>query len=891
MFKTPFCDYNLYWIGPRESDIEAVKGLFSGSITFFGDGGSDGYAQNGPESCRGNKTRSRKLKADHNDMGDVSLDKFVFESVNEIIKIYDDLGMKNKVKFLMYNANVLRPHSSKNEQKKEIDPNKPKGEYLFSQSFYNENYICINSDEIMEKMDSKISFHNIFVDILGEENMLEIQVMKGKDIDSYHQLCQKFDVDAFSGIRFIVQENFASGGAGTHIVEKPRHGERLSFNPDDDYICSILQEDNISVNAHLIVYDDEILILPASIQIICENNKRLMYRGADFIAYEQISYDLRRRFEELCVTAASKYQQQGFRGILGLDAIIHEGKVKMLECNNRFQSSSNLLNYALYDNSLPSLQEMCYLAWSDKQGYKRIFANEQFAKMVVSEVTYGEIPYKALRFKVNYSNFNFVDSGSNIVHARRMYAIAEYFTTGEDKNNYYGYTLSRENGKANSHIFKLEKDGYQLSDTNKAFAHLFRISFDTNICAVSPEGTMRINDNIREADRAWSDKIYDFDPLATKISLLVQGVVIDKGEDTRALIEKMGGFREATNEAIDLNLRTPINLVAPSYTALVVNSPLNIKFAPLSPFSLKAEGDFLALYYYNKKINDNVEIFPQDPLSDKKTKSGTPYHDVAFLSGDRLRVHATSACCYKTCDGDKGCKFCNMPLGKKDISEQDIEEVVSAYLELASNETNKHKYKLDHFLVGGQSVDPKEDEECQKVISVIKTIRRLANNKRIYVMATPPKHQRGRDVIVKMVKAGAREFSFNMEIFNVNFAKKYMPGKANDFTRESYINALNTARFVLDDSEKESVRTMFVVGLEPITSLKQGVKLMINNNIQPMLSVFRPLPKTELENLLPPQLNQLYQLYLDIEKWCEEKEMKLGPACHYCQNNTLSLPY
>ena len=158
-------------------------------------------------------------------------------------------------------------------------------------------------------------------------------------------------------------------------------------------------------------------------------------------------------------------------------------------------------------------------------------------------------------------------------------------------------------------------------------------------------------------------------------------------------------------------------------------------------------------------------------------------------------------------------------------------------------------------------------------------------------MATPPKHQRGRDVIVKMVKAGAREFSFNMEIFNVNFAKKYMPGKANDFTRESYINALNTARFVLDDSEKESVRTMFVVGLEPITSLKQGVKLMINNNIQPMLSVFRPLPKTELENLLPPQLNQLYQLYLDIEKWCEEKEMKLGPACHYCQNNTLSLPY
>ena len=96
-------DSHLYWIGPRESDIEAIKARFSGSITFFGNQGKEGYCGEG--ASRGNHTLSREQKVDHNNLDDQSLDRFVYETVRKI-KETDP-----RAKFMMYNPNVLRPHS------------------------------------------------------------------------------------------------------------------------------------------------------------------------------------------------------------------------------------------------------------------------------------------------------------------------------------------------------------------------------------------------------------------------------------------------------------------------------------------------------------------------------------------------------------------------------------------------------------------------------------------------------------------------------------------------------------------------------------------------------------------------------------------------------------
>jgi len=894
---------NLYWIGPRESDIEAVKELFAGSVTFFGNGGSDGYgmSHDGREiATRGNHTLSRDNKVDHNDMDARVLDKHVYYNVLKIIDGDPD------ARFLMYNANVIRPHS-KTSVGKELTDEEREEIFLFKKEVYNERYICLNSDEIMEAMDSKISFHQITSRILSDENLLEIQQMTGQNIDSYNKLCQRFDVDPFSGVRFIVQENFASGGAGTHIVARTKHEERLSFKHDETYIVSVLQENSISVNAHIIVFDDRILLLPGSIQIIRENNKKLMYRGADFITYRDIDIKHRKKFEELSVIIAREYQKgikrretaedgsvserviSGFRGILGIDAIIHNGKVKMLECNNRFQSSSNLLNYALRDSHLPSLPEMCYLAKERGQdGYSELKSLLSDAEpgvledCLATDAFGNKCEYSRINLDVNYSNFSFVDSGSNIVHAKRMFAIASEYMDEKDVKEFYGYATQKEMGKKYSHIYRLERDGYRPELSYKAYAHLFRISFDAPITSISPEGTLRINENIVEADSIWSDRILDFDPLATKIALMTQGVNIDGGEDTKECLKALGGFREATNDAIDIYLHRPNEISTPHYTEMVVNAPLNVDYAPFSPFSLKANGDEISLYYYNTEINDNVELFKADPLADNKLPDCEhKYSDIAFLSGDRLRIHVTNTCRFKGSD-NLGCRFCNMANGDPPcdhFSPEIIKKVVNDYLALGDG------YRIDHYLVGGQS--PKDDD-LEATLAVVRTIRECDPSKHIYLMSLPPTRK---EDILRLYMEGVTEFSFNIELYSQYYAEKYMPGKAKLCKRGLYLDALNTARFIMNDDDPDCVRTMFIVGLEPMVSLRQGVRIMIDNGIQPMLSIFRPLPETECRNLLPPSMSELYSLYNEIEAWCEEKGLHLGPTDVFCQNNTLSLPY
>lgn len=851
-------NYNLYWIGPRESDIDAVKYLFAGSVTFFGNGEKTGYRENSdiPVECRGNHTMSRTSNVDHNDLSDKSMDRFIYRTVKDIKK------KDSRAKFYMYNANVLRQDKGETTD----------GEDTFLPSeFVEENYICINNKLTMEAMDSKKLFHNLFAKELGGENhLLDIVIKSGNEINSYHSLCGYLNVDPFSGTRFIVQEIFASGGAGTHIVAKPRHEEGLSFKPNEDYLCSVLQEDNISVNAHIIIFDDDILLLTPSVQIIRENNNRLMYRGADFITYRNLPEKVRVKFENLCARISLKYQKEfkidgdkedrpSYRGVLGLDAIIQNGEVEMLECNNRFQSSSNLLNLALRDAGLPSLQEMNFAACNDGK-LSDIIKGCGGDKFRAVE-TDGGLKYTAVDLgEVNYSNFSFVDSGNNYEHARNIYKVANKLL--EDKNNKCG-------------IVSLETDGYRDDIKYKPFSHLFRITFRTNITSISPEGTLRLNENVCEPTRTWMDKIFDCDPLATKISLLVQG-----------LSEcNVGEYREATNNAIDVHLNKPIAVSSPeNYTEMVVNAPLNVKFCEFSPFALvESEGRF-TLKYYDKPINDNVTLFRVDELSRKVTKNGIPYSKIAFLSGDRLRVHVSDVCFFKQCG--KSCSFCNMDVGNSktyEFGDDDLREVVNAYWE------KKEYYNLEHFLVGGQSPDGNAQE---KIVKTIKIIKEVTGSDRIYVMVLPPKSEEGFvKNILEMVKAGANEFSFNLEIFDDILAKRYMKGKADKFTREDYLNALITARYVIDDKYPENVRTMFVVGLEGMSSLKRGLRAVIDNGIQPMLSVFRPLPDTELADEMPPKLSELYELFGVVEKWCEEKGLHLGPACLYCQNNTLSLPY
>jgi hypothetical protein len=693
-------------------------------------------------------------------------------------------------------------------------------------------FICLNDPKKMEDFNDKNFFHRTF-----DKNIDLLQILPGNNQDSdYRTLCTQFSKTG-TKTRFIIQAPVASGGSGTYILDSENGEEiRTRLTPEKQYLRSIYQENNVSVNIHAVIFQDDIILTPGSIQIMREDDNRLMYRGADFVTYREISKENRDKFEKDSLLLCQELQKLGYRGVCGIDAIIFNGEVRLLEFNNRFQSSTGLINYAFKDNKLRSIQEINIDAFNPD--YKL-----------------GPDDKRIHDIDVNYSNYTYIYNGTN--------EHAEHIINSQYKEK---------------DLYKIELDGFVAKQKEYiAVSYLYRAVFKTNITWISPDGTIYIHENVCDPYKDMRDKIKfpDIrDLLALKIALMTQGVVID--ESALNHLEKNGGIRPATNEAVDIKWQTNReNDEDKKY--IVVNAPLRTKFVALSPFSIVLdESEKTWLEYYGEKIVE-ISIYPKDELSERTTSANNiPYSEIAYLSTDRLRVHHTNQCLFKR-EG-ASCQFCDLVMdeNRKDIPLEDIQEVVDEYCKHYSD------LELRHFLVGGQSAE--DDVARDKVVKIIEILRNTAPTKKIYAMVLPY----DLDAIIMMRDAGLDELAFNIELFDDKLAEKYMPGKSR-IKRDDYFDALINATCCLINPEQ--VRSMVIVGLEPIESTINGIKKLAEAGVQPMLSVFRPLSSTKLKDVVPPPMRRLYELFHLATNICKENRLSLGPKCSYCQNNTLSLPY
>lgn len=161
---------------------------------------------------------------------------------------------------------------------------------------------------------------------------------------------------------------------------------------------------------------------------------------------------------------------------------------------------------------------------------------------------------------------------------------------------------------------------------------------------------------------------------------------------------------------------------------------------------------------------------------------------------------------------------------------------------------------------------------------------------RIYLMCVPPEDL---DDLEKLKSSGVTEISFNMETYSRTIARKIMPGKSG-ISRSTYIAALTHAVRIWENPSKGSnggsVRSALILGLEPIESMQEGIRMLTSLGASPILSIFRPVRGTELEWIMPLSSPELYEIYSQASRTCREAGLRLGPSCIYCQNNTLSIP-
>lgn len=749
----------LIWIGKYQSDMEYTKEYFKGSITYYGTN------EGGNICCCTENARIYK--------------KYLFISfIAENVK--KSLG---NFQYVFYNQGYAY-------------------EVITLVPECKEYIININSQKLIEWLSNKTLVR------LWVNNFIKVPsfcAISGYEC-TYKYLTALFPQNN----KFIIQDNYLSGGQGSYIIDANTDKLFEKINPIEIYLASPLIENSYSVNLHILVSKNEQIIFPPSIQIIDPNSDTFIFRGSDFIAAKEMPFHIIEHINNISRKISEKLAYIGYRGICGMDFIIQNENIYFIEINPRFQGSSFIINRSLMERNLPSLYELNRKAFNDDS---LLYEKETLEKI--------EVNYSFFKLKCDV-----LISSSYIINALKSSDINAIFMDGLD----------------------VEQPFYR--------GYICRFISKRNIVSVNPNKNINIYENL------LFNKAFDIPPKTTddwtnlKTSLILQGLKIS--DSALIALEKQGGFQEGTFDAIDICFSDK----------LIVNCPLKIPFISFTPYTLNFINNRFILYFYDSYIAA-VIIDKKDKVPNLTTASGLPYSKIIQRNNNRIRIRHNSVCIFK--EHGKGCLFCH---AKNEASYflglEDIRETFLFYL----NNVN-----FDQIMIGGASND--RTNESSTIKEIIRFIRDYTN-KKIYIMTIPPSNF---DEIIEYKRLGANEIAFNIEIFNKDIAKKIMPEKGM-ICREDYLSALKTAVNVFGKSGE--VRSMLIIGLEPLESFTEAIEALCKIGVYPMITPFRPMHQTKLENFVPPTLLDCQRYMKSAVEICIKYNITLGPSDPYSQNNTLN---
>ncbi|NDV22940.1 radical SAM protein [Desulfovibrio sp. JC022] len=345
-----------------------------------------------------------------------------------------------------------------------------------------------------------------------------------------------------------------------------------------------------------------------------------------------------------------------------------------------------------------------------------------------------------------------------------------------------------------------------------------------------------------------------------KFYLLTKGLKIT--EEATKIVE-----RSTLEFAFSKGIAGGIDLILP-YN-IHVSAPILEKYTHESGYKLTAINSTLYLSHHG------IELYPVEFISSPqfpKNEKGIILSKYGKIYTDRLGISIVKGCKFAMLD--EGCRFCE--IGKANsISFNSIQDVKQLIDYCEANELINFKHIL---LTGGCAFD----EMWSKLISFIKEIS-AHTNRPIYYMTPPVSEAR----LEEVKECGVSEIGMNIELWDRNIAKEVMPGKGK-FTREEYIQSLRQAVSLFGSSGE--VRSLLIVGVEPVENTYAAVDYLSKMKVMPILSPLRLLKNTEMKNYVEPEAATLFEVWKECQKICEKNEMTLGPTCKACQNNTITVP-
>lgn len=563
---------SIFWIGIQESEIFHLNKLFDGSITIFGTG------KNGNHSF----DSKYKLRYDYNLDNDLWVE-FVNTTAREIIKKNSDCS------FLLY--------------------------YPMDAAFYDpevvSRIIAINDLSLLDIWDNKFKCREW---LCGSVPVVPSETWYGDMVKSEKEKI------FISEKKYVVQGEYSCGGANTRLISDFNRDIMLSELIDENkYSISPFIEKNISVNIHIIVYSDELLVLPASVQLITSESGFLEYKGGDFATYKYIPYNVQDKIQKYTRIIGERLRKSGFRGVCGIDFITTPYEVYFSEINPRFQSSTFILNYIL---------------------------NEDGQECSIQHLHIDAFLNKKCSFNFSFSEINY--SFYKYTYSKSTEKLLRYFKNAAEK--FPEITVIDDNLTDD---LRFEENTY-----------LFKLVFKQNISAISANYTLTIHPNLL----INPPNIELYDPKSfmqkLKIMLLLQGITFSTA--AKEYFEKRGGVNFEEFSALDIEL----------FGKYYINVPFMTDLTQLSPFCINLRNETPYLFYFGKCITSAL-IRKKDPLADKYSDNGIKYSNYIYKGQDRLRIFHRLGCCYK--DSMCGCKFCDLESNNQCLSYEDVTMAIDDY--------------------------------------------------------------------------------------------------------------------------------------------------------------------------------------------------------------------
>jgi hypothetical protein len=300
-----------------------------------------------------------------------------------------------------------------------------------------------------------------------------------------------------------------------------------------------------------------------------------------------------------------------------------------------------------------------------------------------------------------------------------------------------------------------------------------------------------------------------------------------------------------------------------------VNAPIqdfnpNFVHAPSHRLHFE-EGDFWIL---SGDLHVRARPVPVPSYHDQVNPWGEPYTSFAITHTDRVRISPVEGCAI-------ACTFCDLPY-KYHYRKKPVEALVGSVDRAVADPVLPAR----HILISGGT--PKK-EDYGYINVVYAAVAGAFPDLAVDVMMVPMPGLLEPKVLHAM---GIHGLSLNLEMFDDERAKKIMPAKQR-LGKDYWFDFIGRAAEIFGPGK---VRSLILVGLEPVEETLRGVEALAKRGCDPVLSPFRPDPHTPLRDTDPPTIEMLAEVYERSVDIVEKHGVKLGPRCIPCQHNTLTFP-